>query len=109
MKRQPDPFATPERTAIRDDPFARAAQAAGHAPHARAEPTDTLLGPLARRDPDAAPETTGVLVGEGAASIDEVLRRARWSGFVAGLVAGALAATAVARLVAWWTSTPPAP
>jgi hypothetical protein len=105
MARDPDPFASAaERTAaLRDDPFARAAQA-GDA--AAADSTDTLHRPLARRDPEAPPETASFVVDEPV-TIDDVLRRARWMGFAAGMIVGALLATGVALLVSWWTAAPP--
>lgn len=87
----PDPFAP----AAEDDPFARAL----------AVDSTPASGPLARRDPDAALDESAEYHVAGAASFDDVLRRARRRGFLAGTAAGALAATAVAAALALFTAS----
>lgn len=69
--------------------------------------TVTLVGPLAQRDPRARPDDTLELPITGEVSFDDVLRRARRRGFLAGLAAGALAAAAVAAAMAATRSSPP--
>jgi hypothetical protein len=85
---EPDPFTPP------DDPFA---DAFGPAPSGPA--------PLAHRDPDAPLDESAEYLVAGATSIDDVLRRARRQGFLAGTAAGALAAAAVAVALALFTSS----
>lgn len=99
-RRDADPFAPPEPPpAIRDDPFARAALDAAKGATAPLEPTDTLLRPLAKLDPDA--RTTTALLADAAISVEDLLRRARGRGFAAGVAVGASLTAAVASLV-WW-------
>ncbi|HET8542654.1 MAG TPA: hypothetical protein VFL83_22460 [Anaeromyxobacter sp.] len=60
----------------------------------------TVLGPLAERDPDAPLEPSAEYVVTGAVSFDDVLRRARRQGFVAGAAAGGVAGALVAAVLA---------
>jgi hypothetical protein len=107
-----DPFAiTAGRAASPDDPFVRALRersADGEPEATSAERTVTLVGPLAQRDPSAAPDESVDLQLTGAASFDEVFRRARRRGFLAGCAAGALAAASAAALLAARWTLPPA-
>ncbi|HEX9051000.1 MAG TPA: hypothetical protein VF841_10745, partial [Anaeromyxobacter sp.] len=59
------------------------------APSADDEPT--ILGPLAERDPNAPLDESAEYAVTGAVTFDEVLRRTRRQGFVAGAAAGGLA------------------
>lgn len=112
--READPFAVAaERGELEDDPFARAAAAPGGEPSGATavERSVTALGPLAERDPHAPPDESAEYHVTGAISFDDLLRRARRGGFLAGCAAGALAAGVVAAALAWATSArpPPAP
>jgi len=102
---EPDPFA-PQRESepLGDDPFVRARPQA--ADRRGPDVTPTVVGPLARRDPDAALDESGEYRVTGAVSFDEVLGRARRQGFLAGAAAGALAGAVVAAALAVATSRP---
>jgi hypothetical protein len=112
--REPDPFApAPDPAPRADDPFAPSAREREREHHAATlslvAATDTLFGPLARRDPDAPPEETAEHPITGAASFDDVLRRARRRGFLAGVAAGGAAGAALAAaLVLLLRPGPPA-
>jgi hypothetical protein len=102
--RGPDPFAAPAEPAARDDPFARARAGEAGEPGdaAGADRSDTLAGPLAQRDPHAPVEESAVFQLSGPTSLDDLLRRARLRGFLAGaLVGGALVVGGVA-VASWW-------
>lgn len=75
-------------------------------PFAPPDEEPTILGPLAERDPNAALEESAEYVVTGAVSFDDVLRRARRQGFVAGAAAGGLAGAVVAAVLALATSRP---
>lgn len=97
--RERDPFAAAARPGgVRDDPFVAARVAEGAS--VRVERTDTLLGPLARRDPEA-PTGTSSLVVEEPVSIDDLLRSARRDGFLTGLAVGALAVAGAVAALSW--------
>jgi hypothetical protein len=114
-RRGGDPFAPPAASEpLPDDPFA----AAPVPDVPRREPvvppsldvTPTMDGPLARRDPDAPADESAEYRVTSALSFDDVLRRARRRGFLAGAVVGAVAAVAIAVGLAVATSrTSPAP
>jgi hypothetical protein len=109
----PDPFAPPVESApAADDPFAPASSqgaGAGVPPAPLPEVTPTLAGPLARRDPDAPSEESGEYRVTGSVSFDDVLRRVRRQGFLAGSAAGALAGAVVAGVLAALTATTTVP
>ncbi len=102
----PDPFAAPDANGARDDepsihttaPVAEARGMAESAP----DVTPTFIGPLARRDPSARLDESSEYRLTGAISFDDVLRRTRRQGFLAGIAAGAVvgAIAAVALIVA---------
>jgi hypothetical protein len=104
---EPDPFA-PQRESepLGDDPFVRARPQT--ADRRGPDVTPTVVGPLARRDPDAPLDESGEYRVTGAVSFDEVLGRARRQGFLAGAAAGALAGAVVAAVLAVATSRPSA-
>ncbi len=72
------------------DPFAPPAGGEG--------PTPARRRPLAKRDPLARVESAEFRI-TGEVSFDDVLRRARWRGFLSGCAAGALAAGVVAAVL----------
>jgi len=88
--------ADPERPApdprVEPDPFAQSAGSHDRAP--------TLRLPLAKRDPLARADESTEFRITGEVSFDDVLRRTRWRGFLAGCAAGALAAALVAAVLA---------
>jgi hypothetical protein len=96
--READPFAPPSAPPRAEDPFASAGPDLATLTISLAETSDTLVRPLARRDPDALPEDTSDCV-TGAASFDDVLRRARRRGFLAGAAGGVVAGAALAAAV----------
>jgi len=102
---EPDPFA-PQRESepLGDDPFVRARPQA--ADRRGPDVTPTVVGPLVQRDPDAPLDESGEYRITGAVSFDDVLRRARRQGFLAGAAAGALAGAVVAVALAVATSRP---
>lgn len=61
---------------------------------------DPAAGALVERDPDAAPEHSAEYRITGAASFDDVLRGARWRGFLAGAAVGGVAGAFAASLLA---------
>src|SRR6266508_3056721 len=73
------------------DPFAPPAGGEG--------PTPARRRPLEKRDPLARVESAEFRI-TGEVSFDDVLRRARWRGFLSGCAAGALAAALVAAVLA---------
>ncbi len=102
--RERDPFEVPaERAEAGDDPFARAA-AAESSGATSVEPSVSVIGPLAQRDPHAPPETSDEFDLAGATSFEDVLRRASRRGFLAGAAVGVVAAAAIAVAVSWATS-----
>jgi hypothetical protein len=111
-RRARDPFApAAAREPLPDDPFA-VAPLAPVPDDPRNEPivptslevTPTLQGPLARRDPDAPEDESAEYRVTTALSFDDVLRRARRQGFLAGGIVGAVAAVAIAVGLAVATS-----
>jgi hypothetical protein len=91
-----------------DDPFARETQV--QSPRGAVAPAPAVIpmraGRLARRDPYAASEESAEYRIPGAVSFDDMLRRARRQGFVAGSVAGALGGLVISAAAALLTSRP---
>jgi len=104
----PEPTAPLLESAPGDDPFARAMPPAGEVSGETPAPagTPTFGGRLARRDPDAPLDESAEFRVTGAVSFDDILRRARRQGFLAGAGAGALGAAAVAAVLALATPRP---
>jgi hypothetical protein len=99
------PIATAELRLLpspHDDPFARAVASMAR----RVEVTGPIGGRLAARDPDAPLDDSAEFPPAGAVSFDDLLRRARMKGFLAGAAAGALGAAAIAIALSLATSRP---
>lgn len=92
---------------VGDDPFGPATTQV-QSPRGAVAPAVIPMraGRLARRDPYAASEESAEYRIPGAASFDDMLRRARRQGFVAGSVAGALGGLVISAAAALLTSRP---
>jgi hypothetical protein len=105
----PDPFDAPTQGAeIRDDPFARAhareaGEASGRLPAGRGA---AAAGRLAQRDPHAAAEESESFPLSEPTSLDDLLRRARLRGFLAGALVTAALVAGGAAVASWWTRPP---